>query len=244
MRRQGYVSVELSEAEDMILKAALLHFDAAKTFRYPPRDEEEPRAEMSMPEEYRCAFNLLYSIAARAAQKLRATATTEMLPADLHHDLPTEACRKGHLPFYAMEKAVPFSASFFNIFNYDHGCLNVHSDVGIVTAVYGMDGTQLLHQLEQNLEIAQTEQPSRLWLREVTSEGAQWVAAPGGRLLLWTGDALGLQGFDSIEHCVRVDPCGKYVSHSHSTRDPKAPDVGNRRSIALVLDEDAGFSNG
>eukprot|EP00971_Amphidinium_carterae_P285500 5668414-Amphidinium_carterae.1 len=137
MKQQGYIAVELSKAEDKVLRQALLHFEAAKTFRYPPRDEEEPGE--GMPEEYRRAFNLLYSIAARAAQKLRAVATEEGWPGFLHDNLPDEPCREGLFPFDGMEEDVPFSASFFNIFNYDHGCLNVHSDVGIVTAVYGVD---------------------------------------------------------------------------------------------------------
>ncbi|CAK0841111.1 unnamed protein product [Prorocentrum cordatum] len=79
---------------------------------------------------------------------------------------------------------------------------------------------------------------SRLWLRATgPDDGARWVAPGSGQLLLWAGDGLELPGVEPVEHCVRVDPEGPYIEHSHSRPDPAAPPSGNRRSVALVLDE-------
>jgi len=152
-----------------------------------------------------------------------------------------EPCKAGELPFAGSEVPWPFSASFFNIFNYDHGCLNTHRDVGIITVVYGLDGDDSSEGAARAEERRLAKETAQLWL-EVPSEekdgSMQWVAPAPGELLLWTGAALEVDGLVPIDHCVRVDPYGEYVAYSHSTRDPDASPNGNRCSIALVLDEE------
>ncbi|CAE8587048.1 unnamed protein product [Polarella glacialis] len=78
---------------------------------------------------------------------------------------------------------------------------------------------------------------TRLWMHAPSDEGIQWEAPAAGQLLLWAGEGLEIEGLAAIEHCVRVDPEGPYIEHSHERRDPEAPSSGNRRSVALVLDE-------
>mmetsp|Transcript_72045 Transcript_72045/g.211068 ORF Transcript_72045/g.211068 Transcript_72045/m.211068 type:complete len:192 (-) Transcript_72045:35-610(-) len=151
-------------------------------------------------------------------------------------------------PFEGEGGPWPYDASFFNVFNYDHGCLNTHRDRGVLTAVYGaglpLRPTPVRPQEEQphsatsgsSGEASDEAAPSRLWLRRPDADGPHWLAPAPGQLLLWAGECAELPEVEAIEHCVRVDPSGPYIEHSHSTRDPMAPPTGNRRSVALVLD--------
>lgn len=78
--------------------------------------------------------------------------------------------------------------------------------------------------------LASKEEASKLWLKE-PGEGP-WLSPAPGQLLLWAGEAFAEA--PAVEHCVRMRPLGGYVEHSHSRRDPEAPETGNRRSVALV----------
>lgn len=120
----------------------------------------------------------------------------------------------------------------FNIFNYDYGCLNAHLDRGVLTVVYSCSSAGAS---SKDAEQA----PSRLCLRvpRPDGDGHEWLSPEPGQLLLWAGEGLGVDGIEAIDHCVRVDPLGEYIEHSHSTPDPAAPATGNRQSVAFVLDE-------
>lgn len=233
LRTNGFVIVDLKPAERERLDAAILEFARqGRGFRYPPPPvseldpiDVEALADDSnkgaMPLAFQRCFNMLYSIAITAARQLRVSnAQGPVAP----------PCANGTFPFEGEGGPWPYSSSFFNIFNYDKGCLNSHVDRGVLTVVYGIQG-------EVRGEHA------RLWLKlpsQRASEEAdahRWFAPEPGQLLLWGGEGLDVQDIPIIEHCVRVDPYGRYIEHSHVTRDPAAQPHGNRVSIALVLDE-------
>lgn len=225
LRSDCFAEVELAPAELEVLDSALEAFAGQGAFRYPPvpdaadaAGEEEPDSvEPEMPAAFRRCFDMLYGVAATAATTLLGTQEKRPLQSP---------CSGGSRPFEGEGGPWPYSASFFNIFNYDHGCLNAHRDRGVLTVVYGAPS-----------EFPGPEASAGLWLRARGPGGPRWLAAPPGRLLLWAGEGLACPGVEAIEHCVRVDPDGPYIERSHSRRDPAAPASGNRRSVALVLDE-------
>lgn len=231
-RRDGFVRVELSSAELGTLEEAVGEFGQARAFRYPPPPPDPyaspalapdvPAAPPRMAPPFGRCFNTLYGVLVVAAHSLLGA---ERVAA------PPPPCVGDALPFEGPGGPWPYGASFFNIFNYDHGCLNTHRDRGVLTAVYGVGG-------EPDAQAARPQRAaSRLWLHAKGPEGARWVAPESGQLFLWAGDGLALQDVEPVEHCVRVDPEGPYIERSHSRPDPAAPSSGNRRSVALVLDE-------
>ena len=131
----------------------------------------------------------------------------------------------------------PLAGTFFNLFHYDHGCLNTHRDRYLVTVICAKPartakaGSKLAH--------------SALWVRSPSSGVWQnvdllltkptWVIFVGEECTRICSQA----GLDitASEHCIRLDPTGDYISHSHHQPDPDAKPVGNRRSIAMVLGE-------
>lgn len=191
-----------------------------------------------MPLEFGQCFNVLYAVAVAAARQiLGGSAATAP---------PQPPWQLGGRPFEGSCGPWPYSSSFFNIFNYDHGCLNAHRDRGLLTVVYGVVGADLPTSLQEELpdahdapggNVSGAAGPSRLWLRVPRPLGARWVAAEPGQLLLWAGDGLRLAGVEPVEHSVRAAPEGPYIVDSHHRRDPAAARHGNRRSVALVLDE-------
>lgn len=230
--RDGFIRVELSRAELSTLEEAVGEFGQARAFRYPPPPPDPdayptsaldvPAAPTRMAPPFGRCFNTLYGILVAAAHSLLGTE---------HVAVPTPPCVGDALPFEGPGGPWPYGASFFNIFNYDHGCLNTHRDRGVLTAVYGVGGEPDVHAARPQSAA------SRLWLRAKGPEGARWVAPESRQLLLWAGDGLEVSGVEPVEHCVRVDPEGPYIERSHSRSDPAAPPSGNRRSVALVLDE-------
>lgn len=227
LRSDGVVEVELAPTELEALDRALGAFAGRGAFRYPPvpaaadaaseEGQDREGAESEMPAAFGCCFDTLYGVAVAAASTLLGVQQKPLL---------RSPCSGGTRPFEGEGGPWPYSASFFNIFNYDHGCLNAHRDRGVLTVVYGASS-----------EALGQDAVARLWLKVPGLGGPDWLAAPPGRLLLWAGEGLACPGVEPIEHCVRVDPAGSYIEHSHMRRDPAAPLSGNRRSVALVLDE-------
>eukprot|EP00434_Breviolum_minutum_P001679 symbB.v1.2.001486.t1/scaffold48.1/size388161/19 len=215
LQRDGFVRVELSGHEEQILEKALTAFAEQKSFRYPPvpgeLEELEDTKGPVMTKSYAEAFDLLYGIACTAALLMQGEQVVKS---------KLKPC-EGREPF-SCEGPWHFSSSFFNIFNYDHGCLNAHRDRGVLTVVYGAPSDHV--------------DATRLWVRHVDGPlGIKHWLAPESGLLLWAGE--GFQHAQAVEHCVRMHPEGDYVEHSHSRRDPEAPLTGNRRSVALILDD-------
>jgi hypothetical protein len=104
-----------------------------KQFRYPPIDimEGEPLVRLSISDEVHdeCvrALSCLASAALAAVLSQcpdQQTSKVRMLAASIEEG-------KQH----AQGNMGPFYTSFFNVFNYDHGCLNAHQDRCLITAV-------------------------------------------------------------------------------------------------------------
>eukprot|EP00419_Tripos_fusus_P075040 CAMPEP_0172899766 /NCGR_PEP_ID=MMETSP1075-20121228/162642_1 /TAXON_ID=2916 /ORGANISM="Ceratium fusus, Strain PA161109" /LENGTH=272 /DNA_ID=CAMNT_0013755829 /DNA_START=150 /DNA_END=968 /DNA_ORIENTATION=+ len=237
LRRDGFIVVEPDSSELAALQLPLRSFSSEEQFRFPPPENLDGTA--AIPPAFGRCFNTLYGIAVAAASTLLGT-DDRLLVRD--PCCPKSASGR---PFQGSGGPWPYNSSFFNIFNYDHGCLNTHRDRGILTVVYGVEGQDIC--LGNAGSVSSDEGrgnphktplvPTRLWLRTTDEWGPRrWFAPPSGSLLLWAGEELRLPGVEAIEHCVRVDPDGQYVEHSHSTPDPSAPKQGNRRSVALVLD--------
>jgi len=221
LRHDGFVRVEAEPAELAIFDRALEDFADARAFRFPPPAHESNREPGAMPAAFSHCFSALYAVAVAAAFALSGARGRSLPPP------PCSSSGSG-LPFEGEGGPWPYSASFFNIFNYNHGCLNTHRDRGVLTVVYGARNTST---------VAGSAPATRLWLQARGPSGPRWVSPDEGQLLLWAGDGLKLPGVEAVEHCVRVDPRGPYIEHSHARRDPAAPLQGNRRSVALVLDE-------
>eukprot|EP00444_Apocalathium_aciculiferum_P018344 CAMPEP_0183458964 /NCGR_PEP_ID=MMETSP0370-20130417/134583_1 /TAXON_ID=268820 /ORGANISM="Peridinium aciculiferum, Strain PAER-2" /LENGTH=356 /DNA_ID=CAMNT_0025650777 /DNA_START=99 /DNA_END=1166 /DNA_ORIENTATION=+ len=218
LQQDGLIRVEVHPDELAALDAALGHFESKHAFRYPlvaggsgdggvVADEEDDDAP-PMPLVFGRSFNVLYRIANTAAQLLR---SGETAAAETSHRILPPPCSDGFRPFEGDGGPWPYSSSFFNIFNYDCGCLNTHRDRGVLTLVYGVGGAP-----------ADTGSGpgSRLWFKVPGPEGLHWVPAENSQLLLWAGDCLGLAGVESVEHNVRVNPDGAYIDRSHHLRDP------------------------
>mmetsp|Transcript_53819 Transcript_53819/g.111799 ORF Transcript_53819/g.111799 Transcript_53819/m.111799 type:complete len:276 (-) Transcript_53819:31-858(-) len=216
LRERGYVHVDIDYAEEAVLVEALEEFAGRSSFRFPPiPGTATASTPVTMPRPFSRCFDLLYSVACTAALVMEGRGRRPPKAAPCGED--------GRGPFERKGGPWPYSSSFFNIFNYDHGCLNSHVDRGVLTVVYG-----------QRMG-SENPEATRLWIREPIADEARWVAPSSGQLLLWAGE--GFQSAPAVEHSVRVRPDGPYVEHSHSRPDPEAPATGNRRSVALVLDE-------
>ena len=136
------------------------------------------------------------------------------------------------------EAGQPFSQSFFNLFNYNHGSLNSHVDRSLLTIIYSK--TQSQTTLDNNIH------RSALWVKDnneiwhnadqvvtrdeaIVMVGEDLVEAGGGKI------ASTLELF-AAEHAVRVDPMGDRIERSHFRKDPSCTDgVINRLSAAMIL---------
>ncbi|KAL7545442.1 hypothetical protein ACHAWF_008796 [Thalassiosira exigua] len=141
------------------------------------------------------------------------------------------------------EPGQPFSQSFFNLFNYDHGSLNAHVDRSLLTVIYSYAPKA------EAAQIGTLEPPPEGALRS-----ALWVKDPRGKwrnadlscdrdhALVLVGEDLEGVGIASAlgvvaaEHAVRVDPTGPRIERSHFQRDPACAGKGpSRRSAAMIL---------
>ena len=229
--RYALITLDTDEAHQT-LEGAVRRFEPNQTFRFPARDGESRYNEGTK----RC-FEILYEAAVVCTQALWCS-SPELRAAfpDIHATtgdaLGSEFVLFGtdapNAPFSSVK--APFAHTFFNIFNYDHGMLNEHKDRGVVTAIYIEPGR------------LDTEAVSQLWVGRGDDD---WVAMDSlvkhGQLVIFVGEELEAMaqevGLDllAVNHCVRVEPRGDYVSYSHSRRDPDTLPEGNRRSAALVL---------
>ena len=231
--RERYAVISLdTEDSHQTLEGALRRFEPNQTFRFPARDGDSCYDDSTK----RC-FEILYEAAVVCTRALWSSSPelSAAFPAiqasvgdALEEDFTLFSEETPHAPFSSTD--APFGHTFFNIFNYDHGMLNEHKDRGVVTAIYIEPGR------------LDTEAVSQLWVGRSEDD---WVAMDSlverGQLVIFVGEELEAMahevGLDllAVNHCVRVEPRGDYVSYSHSRRDPDALPVGNRRSAALVL---------
>eukprot|EP00578_Thalassiosira_sp_NH16_P019216 CAMPEP_0181098032 /NCGR_PEP_ID=MMETSP1071-20121207/11897_1 /TAXON_ID=35127 /ORGANISM="Thalassiosira sp., Strain NH16" /LENGTH=306 /DNA_ID=CAMNT_0023180575 /DNA_START=763 /DNA_END=1686 /DNA_ORIENTATION=- len=165
--------------------------------------------------------------------------------------------RQENEPFRAGQ---PFSQSFFNLFNYDHGSLNSHVDRSLLTVIYSATDAQ--KGIASSSPSSPDDPPtpsegnplrSALWVkdRRGTWRDADRAVRPDQAIVM-VGEDLERAGHDgtgcgiasalglfAAEHAVRVDPTGARIERSHFRRDPGCDDgVVNRTSAAIILRHD------
>jgi len=146
VRRRGFAVIPIAEESRSILRAAVNTFAEDSMFRFPPILEHTIRPTFT--DEYKCAFNLLYSVGLRTLADL-------VVEHDVHSNsraralpCPRETVLEAALnPFQPSSLApfedhpsgnlTPFRATFFNIFNFNFGSLNTHRDRCLLTVVWG-----------------------------------------------------------------------------------------------------------
>ena len=232
---------------------ALCSFKRRGLFRFPPHGSEAASSDGRLPaKDYgQCeaaCFNRLYRLCASLTAVLRRH--LPRLPAAPQRDVVAVG---SSAPFLG-DETNPYRASFFNLFNYDHGCLNAHLDRGLFTLNYAVPTSpEALHSGRQDR--------STLWLKSYpssmpescssSSSSEGWVAADAivGPLdaLLFVGEQLS-QFHPAASpglHSVRVHPDGPHLSYSHARPDPAASPGRNRLSMAMVfvLSEDPSASS-
>ena len=105
---------------------------------------------------------------------------------------------------------LPFSQSFFNLFNYDAGALNEHRDRSLLTVIHPRVRKQL------------SNEHSALWVADRSGKwtNADEEAGENGVIIMIGEDAEHLDFVRSNDlfpalHAVRVSPYGDYIPHSH-----------------------------
>uniref|UniRef100_A0A0G4HS21 TauD/TfdA-like domain-containing protein n=1 Tax=Chromera velia CCMP2878 TaxID=1169474 RepID=A0A0G4HS21_9ALVE len=282
---RGVGVLRLSGSDLSAFEEATQRFLAEGSFRFPPVPtgfaERETRP--VYPSEYRTCFNALYR---NGVQVLKAvldeyqqeTGKELALPQPDFSVVPFPESDGGReeeedlLPFekglreqkdYQEESDIPYARSFFNIFDYNFGTLNTHTDRCLVTLSWGHPARQV------------EEGVTRLWARSTPSsrgdkEGFlrercgksndhfhgqgvrerenEWMdvqalvekEAEGRGVAVFVGDALEemTEGFvRAAPHCCRVDPHGERLEKTNENRDPGAPSEGNRLSVAMIVSQ-------
>ena len=124
-----------------------------------------------------------------------------------------------------------FSGSFFNLFHYNHGCLNAHRDRYLITVIamqppFDTKGHSCLW----------IKSPKGKWINIDAEIQRDEVVIIAGEELSQLGKSIG-RFIPASEHCIRVNPEGRRIPNAHFQRDPETPPVGNRCSMALILGE-------
>jgi hypothetical protein len=223
----GFVRIPVSEeSERACIQSVLEHIRFFSSFRFPPMEEKALYTD-----EIRSAFRLFFQVGVGVLdsilQNLSPTKDVIRLQTEIAHTDEHSLFLHPDEPF---GEDSSFSGSFFNLFHYDYGCLNTHRDRYLVTVVASSPPKTL-------------DRHSVLWVRSPTSGDWQCVDSllEVSSLIIFIGEELAQISAEAgctipaAEHCIRHDPAGDYISHSHHKPDPDALPKGNRRSIALVI---------
>jgi hypothetical protein len=228
----GIVTVD-DESKLSGLRIALQQAEQLPGFRFPPIE-----GDIVYDAQKREAFQALFSVAktclgALLSAKKPATSSSPDAANNLQvaleqgKDLELFASNP-HEPF---QQGQPFSQSFFNLFNYNHGLLNPHVDRSLMTIIYS----------SQRRRIGDSRH-STLWIQD---RYGHWrdgdeAAAKEDQVIVMTGEELSLEGaavdLDFLVpalHAVKVDPTGPNLSRPHFRPDPD--NAGSRLSAALIL---------
>ena len=224
IQERGFAFLSLHQKRYLSLLHKQLQLSAS-TFRFPPLegniDYDAPKREI---------FAFLFEIARNILEHILSSFPTHQDVISLQHQLKRAQTETlfSH-PNEPFSSGQAFSGSFFNLFHYDYGCLNTHKDRYLVTVIAA-------HSLQDEIP------RSALWVRSSTGT---WHNVdrllPADTLVVLIGEELSALAQEcgislpASDHCIRVDPRGEYISHSHHRRDPQTPERENRRSIAFVL---------
>ena len=217
LSRQGFALLVLDDQSlTQQLKVGLDEARALKGFRFPPINVSNITYSAAQRE----TFKALYSIASRCFEQLTDAHVGVEQP-ELFSSSPNEPFPTSH----------PFHPTFFNLFNYNHGALNVHQDRGLITVIHISPSTQLSDKYSE----LWVEGSDQMW-RSADEATRQAQVLGLDTVILLVGEAgESTVGCPAAQHCVRVDPRGEYISHSHHQPDPATIAHNNRLSAALIL---------
>ena len=236
LKTQGFVRVRMSDGPLLDgLKAGLSAGRQMETFRFPPVDGQATYT----PDLRRCFTSLFklsrlcltWLLAHTSCEQPEFKTLRERLRAAEQRDADLfSPSGKGHTPF--RDGTAPFSSSFFNVFDYDHGLLNVHKDRYLITAIFA----------DSDPKTASTR--SALWVRAAHGGWTNVDQELGANdVVFMIGEELEhlLSGHENslyaAEHCIRVDPNGEFLARAHFRADPASTRTGNRLSTAFILGE-------
>ncbi len=223
----GFVRIPVvQETEKECIHSVLEHIRLFSSFRFPPIEEKAVYTD-----EIRTAFRLFFQVGVGVLESIvHSLPPTEDVLRLKKEIMNTDLDALFVHPNEPFLSGSSFSSSFFNLFHYDYGCLNTHRDRYLVTVIAAAPPQTL-------------EQHSVLWVRSPKTGEWQCVDSLLGECswIIFIGEELAQicaqAGFElpAAEHCIRCDPTGDYISHSHHKPDPATRTQGNRRSIALVI---------
>lgn len=257
IQRIGFGVIRLDSDSKRVLRKAVSHFEQQNTFRFPPIPSSTEEFSPKFTEEYKACFNLLYSMGLHALCEL-----LEAVPFTHRGSLPDArvAQQAASVPPFTARDSIPFQShhsafegTFFNIFNYNHGSLNAHRDRCLMTLVWGEHSQPTLpdySRLWVQPPFSNTGSASEALIGTATSP---WIDAHrhiaslpdngsgSDGVIVFIGEELAdaTAGFyPAVQHCVRVHPSdeqAQWLADSHHQRDPAAPTIGNRMSVAMVF---------
>ena len=233
LSKEGFGIVQVDQNnETTLLRQSLMHCQDMGAFRFPPIGKPAEYEEV-----HKTCFRILFKITRQCLKALLTYHPEFRSQYPLFESLAASFSDKyqlfghdgkGNYPFQNDQTA--FAPSFFNIFHYDHGLLNIHKDRCLVTAIF----------VNQN-ENARGPK-SALWVK---GRHGNWINTDAlvqeDEVVILLGEefqalaaSAGLP-FLAAEHCIRVDPFGSDIERAHHRPDPATPETGNRMSAALVL---------
>ena len=233
----GFATLTIQNPEEQkIVQDVFAHIGDFHTFRFPPIEDNAVYTD-----EIRAVFRLFFRVAVdvleQILQSLEETVDVQRVSLQCQQAKTLSLFSAPHEPLSPHD---PLAGTFFNLFHYDHGCLNAHRDRYLVTVVCA--------QPAKTAKTGKVLEHSALWVRSPSSGVWQnvdlflthptWVIFVGEECTRICSEA-GLK-IKASEHCIRLDPQGEYISHSHHQPDPDSKPIGNRRSIAMVLGEGHG----
>ena len=158
----------------------------------------------------------------------------------------------------------PFSQSFFNLFNYNHGSLNSHVDRSLLTVIYSNvpnhedvveAATSISGDQPSPSNQNSSQRRSSLWIKDNkhTWHNADQAVQLNEAIVMVGEDLMSsnndekeessiasILGLYAAEHAVRVDPAGLRIERSHFRKDPRCTeDIANRCSAAMILRHEA-----
>ena len=232
----GFCTFEIQHRDHLkSIQKGIHSIGAHSGFRFPPINVDF----IEYDEIQREAFKALFSIAIEALVTIGGVNENECAEMDsLFSESKNEPFPLGHL----------YHSTFFNLFNYDHGSLNEHQDRGLLTVIY----------VEPAPRLNEENPPSELWIKgpdETWRSGDQVIRTLGQTrpnqafVILLIGEdgeayfnqTKAKQSLDYLfaaAHCVRANPQGDFIEWSHHRCDPDSRPFGNRKSAALILNDD------
>ena len=224
---RGFALIEVDdEKSSKALREGIEEARLLDGFRFPPINVDEIRYDQV----HRDAFKTLFYTAVNCLSLLTNQDETDQIQFDrLFSDSANEPFPNDHL----------YHPTFFNLFNYNHGALNIHKDRGLVTVIH-VDPPDLDPYEASSIWIEGSDQKWRsgdAMINQAKAEGSNkafvlMLIGEEGETLF---EDLGELGLYSADHSVRVRPDGEYIEYSHYKRDPASRETRNRLSAALIL---------